>query len=278
VEALDLHVGRPLHRGALTVFPVWNGRAVTRRGYDVTSAHLEVTERAGQPLVDQLVVTNTGVRPALVLEGELLEGGQQHRVAARSTMVAPRRTEVLKVRCVEEGRWSGGRTHRRSGSRAPLSIRSRPDQHRTWARVRALEDLHETAGSTHALGDALSDVSDAAGQLVAGLTPLTFQTGVLIGIAGRPVQLEVFDHPRTLVSAWTSLLRAAAFDSLAAREDATPGWAARDFADQIGRVTHLPADEEGRRRSPHADLAVLSWQNRVVHAVAINPRHELVSA
>lgn len=278
MEALDLHVGRPLHRGALTVFPVWNGRAVTRRGYDVTSAHLEVTERAGQPLVDQLIVTNTGLRPALVLEGELLEGGQQHRVAARSTMVAPRRTEVLQVRCVEEGRWSGERTHRRSGSRAPLSIRSRPEQHRTWERVRALEDLHDTAGDTHALGDALSDVSDAARQLVAGLAPLSYQAGVLIGIAGQPVQLEVFDHPRTLASAWTSLLQAAALDSLAARDDRTPGWAARDFVDQIRRVTQLPGDEEGRRHSPYADLTVLSWRDRVVHAVATNPRHELVSA
>lgn len=278
METLDLHVGRPLHRGALTVFPVWNGRAVTRRGYDVTSAHLEVSERAGQPLVDQLVVTNAGTRPALVLEGELLEGGQQHRVAARSTMVAPGNTEVLQVRCVEEGRWSGEGRHRRSGSRAPLSVRARPEQHRTWERVRALEDLHDTSGYTHALSDALSDVSDAARQLVAGLTPLTYQTGLLVGIAGQPVQMEVFDHPRTLASAWTSLLQAAAFDSLAAREEKTPGWAARDFADQVGRVTQRPADAEGRRRSPYADLTVLSWHGRVVHAVAINPRHELVSA
>ncbi len=193
-------------------------------------------------------------------------------------MVAPGRTEVLVVRCVEEGRWSGERTHRRVGSRAPISIRSRSEQHRTWERVRVLEDLHVSAGSTHALGDALSDVSDAAGQLVAGLRPLPYQTGLLIGIAGQPVQLEVFDHPGTLASAWSSLLHAAAFDSLAARVDKTPGWAAREFVDQVGRVTQLPADEEGRRRSPHADLTVLTWRGRVVHAVATNPRHQLVTA
>jgi len=76
---LDLHLGRPLTRGALTVFPVWNGHAVTSHGYDVTSAKLVVEERAGHAVVAELVVTNTGTRPALVLEGELLEGGHSTR-------------------------------------------------------------------------------------------------------------------------------------------------------------------------------------------------------
>ena len=55
-------------------------------------------------MVDQLVVTNRGRRPALVCEGELLEGGAQHRVAATSALINPGRSHVLDVRCVEEGR------------------------------------------------------------------------------------------------------------------------------------------------------------------------------
>lgn len=84
---LDLHLGRPVTRGALTVFPVRNGAAVQSRGYDVSSAKLAVEERAGHAVVAELVITNQGQRPALVLEGELLEGGQQHRVAARSVLI-----------------------------------------------------------------------------------------------------------------------------------------------------------------------------------------------
>ncbi len=38
MRLLDLHLGRPLTRGALTVFPIWNGRAVTARGYDLAGA------------------------------------------------------------------------------------------------------------------------------------------------------------------------------------------------------------------------------------------------
>lgn len=278
MEALDLHVGRPLHRSALSVFPVWNARAVTRRGYDVASARLEVAERAGQPVVGELVVTNAGPRPALVLEGELLEGGHQHRVAARSAMVEPGRTEVLQVRCVEEGRWSGDGVQRRSRSRAPLSIRTAGEQHRTWQRVRMLENAHGSAGDTHFLADALREVQDRARHLVVGVAPLAFQSGLLVGIGGQPAQLEVFDSPRTLASAWSALLRAAAIDALSAPARATPGWAARDFVAQLSITARLSPEEDGSRSSPQVKLTCLSWRDRVVHAVATNPRHELVSA
>lgn len=112
----------------------------------------------------------------------------------------------------------------------------------------------------------------------AGLAPLPFQGGLIAGIAEQPVQLEVFDSPRTLASAWSALLRAAAFDALAVRTETTPGWAARDFVDQVRRATRARADEDGTRRSPYVELTCLSWRDRVVHAVATNPRHELVSA
>lgn len=278
MEALDLHVGRPVRRHGLTVFPVWNGRAVTRRGYDLGSAQLEVGERAAAPVVGELVVANRGTRPALLLEGELLEGGLQHRVAARSMVIDAGRTEVLQVRCVEEGRWAGPTAHRRSGTRAPLSVRSARQQSRTWQRVRSFEDTHGSGGGTHCLNDALRDVQDTARRLVAGLEPLAFQSGLLVGIGGHPVQLEVFDSPRTLTSAWGALLQATAVDALGAPAIATPGWAARAFVEQVALTRHLRPDTDGTHRSPSAELTCLSWRDRVVHAVAVNPCHELVGA
>lgn len=61
---MDLHVGNPVVRGALTLFPVFNGEAVHTRGYDLGASALEVAERAGAPVVGELVVTNRGRRPA----------------------------------------------------------------------------------------------------------------------------------------------------------------------------------------------------------------------
>lgn len=276
MQLLDLHLGRPVIRGALTVFPIWNGSAVSSRGYDVSSANLAVEERAGHAVVAELVITNQGQRPALLLEGELLEGGQQHRVAARSVLIEAGESQVLDVRCVEEGRWSGGSGHVRSGRRAPMSVRAAQEQSGTWQRVRDLEARHG-GGDTHFLGDAVASADDRARLLVGDLKPLPFQSGVLLCIAGQPVQLEVFDSPRTLASVWSALLHAAAVDALTAAPIATPSRRARRFLD---RVRHLSDSSEpsSRRSSPYADLNTLSWRGRRVHAVATNPRHELVMA
>jgi hypothetical protein len=275
---LDLHVGRPLTRGGLTLFPVWNGAAVHGRGYDLGTSGLTVEERAGHAAVEELVVTNSGSRPALILEGELLEGGQQHRVAARSVLVVAGDSQVLEVRCVEEGRWSGSNTHRRTLRHAPVSIRAAQGQGATWERVRSMEARHG-GGGTHFLGDSLRAVEARATRLVADVTPLPFQSGLLVGIGGQPVQLEAYDSPRTLAATWISLIHAAALDAVDSPDIPTPGRRARRFLERVHTLAATSRSSEGDvRRSPYARLTCLTWRNRAVHTVAVNPRHELVNA
>lgn len=281
MQLLDLHLGRPLTRGALTVFPIWNSHAVRSRGYDVHSDQIVVAERAGSAVVSELVLHNTGRRPALVLEGELLEGGQQHRVAAGSTLVNPGASQVLEVRCVEQGRWSGLRGHTRSGRRAPLSVRAADEQGATWERVRHFEERYGPS-DTGSLLEATRDAGLAAAELVRGVRPLPYQAGALFCVAGQPMQLEVYDSPRTLAAVWDALLHAAALDALGLPDVPTPGRRARRFLD---RVAHVPVarQEDGvavglKGRTTYARLDALAWQERVVHAVAVNPRHELVCA
>ncbi|MBW0096638.1 hypothetical protein I4I73_11640, partial [Pseudonocardia sp. KRD-184] len=60
---MDVHVGNPVVRGALTVFPVFNGAAVADTGYALGG--VVVAERS-DAAVGELLVTNTGERPALV--------------------------------------------------------------------------------------------------------------------------------------------------------------------------------------------------------------------
>ena len=54
----NLHLGRPVVRGGLTVLPVSSGTAVTSRCYDLSSAYLTVEERIGHAVVAELVVSN----------------------------------------------------------------------------------------------------------------------------------------------------------------------------------------------------------------------------
>ena len=56
--------------------------------------------------VNELIATVCGDQPVLALTGDLLLGGRQDRIVARSVLLEPGITGV-KVYCVEHGRWSG---------------------------------------------------------------------------------------------------------------------------------------------------------------------------
>src|SRR3978361_1736930 len=100
-----LHVGQGTTRGPLTVFPVWTDAPSLGSAHLTGSdAPVDVAERAGSPTVDQLVVTNRGDRPVLLLAGELLEGGMQHRALTATTLLAPDRPPVPPVGWLGAGR------------------------------------------------------------------------------------------------------------------------------------------------------------------------------
>ncbi|MGS0688118.1 ARPP-1 family domain-containing protein [Nakamurella sp. GG22] len=110
MKGIALHVGRGTHREGLTVFPIWQeptgGRAVA-----IADDHLVRVGELADPAVPFLQVTVVVTTPVLVLDGDVLTGGLQDRVAIGSTLLAGGTTTVINVRCVEQERWSGGRVH-----------------------------------------------------------------------------------------------------------------------------------------------------------------------
>jgi hypothetical protein len=277
LRLLDLHVGRPVHRGALSIFPIWNGLAVADPGYDLHSDAVRVEERAGAAVVSQLVATNAGSRPALILAGDLLVGGQQHRVAARSELIEAGGSAVLDVRCVEEGRWSGSAASTRSARRAPGSVRAATGQQGVWRTIRRQEQRYG-ASATHSMLGTLDAMQAQATALVAGLQPLPFQSGVLIGIGGQPLLLEAFDSPAVLGQIWGETLRAAAFDALGAPVRETLGRRARDFVAASTSARLRGAGSAFHGSTDAGPVDVLVWKGRAVHTVATNARHHLVEA
>ena len=103
----QLHVGGGGHAGGVSVFPVFPVWPAVRgvRGVDTgPSARVRTCERVGSPVVGELVLANEGPRPALVLEGELVEGGWQHRALIQDLVLAAESSRVVEVACVEHGR------------------------------------------------------------------------------------------------------------------------------------------------------------------------------
>ena len=119
----ELHVGRGQQVGPLTVFPVWTGAPAIAGLVMGLAAEVSVAEREGSPVVGELIVTNNGREPALLVEGELLEGGWQHRALTQTVLVEANSTSTLPVVCVEAGRWGGASIQRLGNKSAPVGVR-----------------------------------------------------------------------------------------------------------------------------------------------------------
>lgn len=296
-----LHIGAGTTAGALTVFPIWTDAPfASHRHYTMTlRGRGAVTETAGGPTVGRVTITHPGPKPLLLLEGTVLDGGWQHRTLTRDVLVPAGATTDVEVACVEHGRWHGTTTQRASRRQVPLAVRGAlrgirterhpsakgpnvADQGDVWARVALYERLHG-ASATASLVDVQDRTAGRVDALFAGLRPLYGQRGVLVGVAGHPVLLEVFDHPRTLAEQWEPILRAVALDALAVPVVPTPGHRARAFVQRVQRVRcgeELPSSEGVLRagRDDLADVRTLVLADLNLHLAAVNVRHHLVLA
>jgi hypothetical protein len=119
--------------------------------------------------------------------------------------------------------------------------------------------------------------------ILRGTHPLPAQRGVLIGVAGHPVLLEVFDHPDTLAEQWDAILSSLAIDAATIPAAPTPGHQARAF------VRPACATELSDAAPAGAAVAVGGTDQRLVsvrgiradhllHAAVVNLRHQLVLA
>ncbi|TIC84431.1 DUF6569 family protein [Nocardioides sp. GY 10127] len=288
---IDLHVGRGTSRGAITVFPLWSATpapAGTSVQYTADPRHLDVRELADGPQVSLLDVGNTASRPALVLGGQLFEGGWQHRMARRSTLIAAGERQQVEVACVEAGRWSGESAQRSLGRRATPLVRDavrtgRDVQSEVWGRVaRHTGRLPGAGNETGSLVRHLdaSELDRAA--LVPDVLPLPGQVGVLIGLGGQPYLAEVFDSPDTLAVQLPALLAAVAADAALAPQVPTPGRRARRF---VGRALPLELRETGpagvgtrcEAAHEHVVAEALRHLDRDLHLLLTNPRHPLLT-
>jgi len=282
-----LHVGQGTTRSSLTVFPVWtDAPSLGFAHLTGAGAPVDVAERAGSLAVDQLVVTNRADRPVLLLAGELLEGGLQHRALIATTLLPPNRPTVLPVVCVEQGRWHGDQAHRRRSRRTPLSLLphlERADaQQEVWRRVSRFGAVAGPSATDSLLDRLDSSSAGEARRATAGLRPLSGQRGLLIGIAGRPAWLELFGSGRALAAHWSGLLDAATLDALGRPAVLTPAAQARAFAERVESTTLASTRGAGLgarwQGGDRVRVDSVRWNDRTVHLTATDLTHSLQEA
>ncbi|GAA4243235.1 ARPP-1 family domain-containing protein [Dactylosporangium darangshiense] len=294
-----LHLGAPTQAGPLTVFPIWTDAPIAPVAYRTSLPADARIDELDDPTVGRLRVTNAGTTPVLLLEGALLDGGWQHRVVTRSMFVDAQTREDVEVACVEQHRWSGGHGQQLARYRAPLAVRGalrglrvEPlpteapdtgiDQGDVWQRVHRYE--RELGGSeTSSLVQLQKRLDAELVHVLAAVRPMFGQRGVLIGAAGHPVLLEVFDDPQTLAEQWDALLSAVALDARLAPPKPTLGARARAFVQRVAAAPLRVADAAGEALAVHADDDLVSARgvatdDRLLHLAVLNAKHQFVLA
>lgn len=281
----EFHVGRGTNRGALTVFPIW-AEVAHPVSYTMDHSVAVIGELTDGPAVGSLTVANTGGVPLLLLEGQLLAGGMQHRMVARTTLLGAGAEMPVDVVCVEQGRWRGSGGHATSGQRAAARVRAglraANRQGEVWRRV-AGYDAELGANATSSYIEHVDRGEARVRAIVAGLRPFPGQVGMLIGIAGQPLAAEVFDSPRMLATQFSEILRAGAMDAIGQPAVETPSRRARRFIDRALLVERRVDGPAGiaravAGRTQYVDLTGVNWNHHELVTLLTNPRHELALA
>lgn len=252
-----VHVGAPIRRGALTMFPLWTEHPEVVPGYvpaDSAAGSVTVSELE-QPAVPQLVIDNAADRPALVLEGEMVAGGLQHRVLNVTVLLPAGQPTVVPVSCVEAGRWGAADVSRLAGRHSAPSVRRRKnasvaasmqhgdrhsDQSGVWEEVAQQAARVGTASATQSLMDAGDAARPVVEDLTRDLLPLPGQRGMIVGISGSVRGLELFDSAAVFAHYFRRLVDGFAAEAVGASEAPTSSSAARQF---IRTLQHLDVRE-----------------------------------
>lgn len=295
-----MHLGAPTVVGPLTLFPIWTDAPLPDAPISLEPpAGATIGELDGGPTVELLTAKNPTPLPYVLLEGTIVDGGWQHRVLVHSVLVGAGAQLDLPVRCVEQGRWNGDTAQRLHRRRAPLGVRGathgvrrpgensggdrRPDQGDVWCRVAAYEQTYGMS-PTSSLVEVLDQAEVADDLRAATPRPLLGQRGVLVGVAGHPALVEVFEHPDQLAQQWDALIEGLLASTLHVARRSTSTRRARAFVDRLsGRdLPTRTAAGAGVLAEADDDLvsirALDAGDGRTIHATALNVRHELVLA
>jgi len=213
----DVQVGDVVAIGGLSVFALTSVKVegppylTGPEAFEV--GLLEVSE-LDPPEVAFLAVTNLAEVPVLLVEGEMLVGGDQNRTMNVTVLCPPQARTVVPVSCVEAGRWGARRTMSASNRHAPGSLRAaktanleprtaditgrRSDQHRVWDEVERQSMSHSVYSDTSALDDVQEEIEDSVAAQLNDLRPVAHQIGVICTVGKQVLGMDLFDRPSTL--------------------------------------------------------------------------------
>jgi hypothetical protein len=232
VFEFDVQVGDGVAIGGLRVFPLTSVKVdgpPYLTGPEAFEAGLIEVSELDPPQVPFLAITNLADVPILLVEGEMLVGGDQNRTMNVTVLCPPQARIVVPVSCVEAGRWGARRTIFASHRHAPGSLRAtktanleprtsdmtsrRSDQHRVWDEVERQSFAHTVHSETSALDDVQEEIEDRIATQLDQVQPGADQIGVICTIGDQVVGMDLFDKPATLEKYLRGIIAGHALDA-----------------------------------------------------------------
>jgi len=288
---MDVTIGDKVEVGGLGVFPL-TGAVVDAPPYLTGPEAFDLgLVRVGEldpPQVPNLLVTNLADVPVLLVEGEMLVGGDQNRTMNVTVLCPPGADLVVPVSCVEAGRWGARRQMSGTSRLAPGSLRAakianleprshdtgsrRSDQSRVWDEVDRQSLGHAVESPTAALDDVQDELEERMADVLDRIEPVEGQLGVVCTVGDQVVGLDLFDRPETLGRYLRAIVAGHALD---APTEAAPTdglraiqlFLARVGAAECGRGRGVGLGDELLLGGPVAGIG-LSVEDHLVHLAA----------
>lgn len=185
--------------------------------------------------VNALTVQNKTEAPVFLMEGEVIQGGNQDRVIAEDAIIAARNIQDIPVFCVEHGRWTyRGDKALNEGDKKIFAFRgyynvasgkvrrsvASGSQQAVWDQVADIRTQYSVEGSTKAYAD-LETNEDFVNDRVAyerffdGKLANNEEIVGFIAVSGNKILgADVFGHPDLLNRQFPALLSSYATDAL----------------------------------------------------------------
>jgi hypothetical protein len=183
------------------------------------------------------VAATTKDHPVVIFAGDTITGGKQNRFINVSVWLSATKVTQLPVTCLEHGRWDPGhaarfgagrkadyalrsmvnsqvneqrrRVHEFAAAGAPVAHAFAADQGEVWAEIGRREARAGRRSGTAALHELWAAEEHDARPFAGAFPCPDGATGLALGVGGRLVALEVFDHPATLAASWPRLVESA---------------------------------------------------------------------
>jgi hypothetical protein len=298
---VEVELGDELVIGGLSVFPLTGIRETGPAyltGPEAFEAGMIQVSELDPPEVPFLAITNLALVPILLVEGEMLVGGDQNRTMNVTVLCPPQVRTVVPVSCVEAGRWGKRRIVSASSKHAPGSLRAaktakleprsdavssrRSDQGLVWDEVERQSMAHDVFSETSALDDVQEEMEDRLAPELEKIRTVPGQIGVICTIGEQVVGLDLFDKPATLERYLRGIVAGHALDAPVQPSSADPIRAIEHFLAQIdgtGRDTGrgVGLGEEIMLRGEVAGIGLI-YENSLVHFAAFPTPDDLVEA